>query len=32
LPPVHVDHHDLLTSGGCAGTVVGGAGSGMDGT
>jgi hypothetical protein len=31
LPPVHVDHHDLLASRGCAGTVVGGAGSGMDG-
>jgi hypothetical protein len=31
LPPVHVDHHDLLAAGGCAGTVVGGAGSGMDG-
>jgi hypothetical protein len=31
LPLVHVDHHDLLASWGCAGSVVGGAGSGMDG-
>jgi hypothetical protein len=30
LPLVHIDHHDLLASRGCAGAVVGGAGSGMD--
>jgi hypothetical protein len=31
LPPVRVYHHDLLASWGCAGSVVGGAGFGMDG-
>jgi hypothetical protein len=31
LSPVHVDHHDLLTSWRMRGLVVVGAGSGMDG-
>jgi hypothetical protein len=31
LPPVHIYHHDLLASQGCAGSVVRGAGFGMDG-